>query len=158
MNKNVKTILIVVALILVAYFVYNKFFKNSNSSGASGTFAFKWMGGSRLRGEDCNSGQPYGFLEIGTFDENGNFIPDEKANCPTDTQCKILEGDEITITSVQGGSHNLPLEGNKFTVLQRGTDTCGNPILYPNNGVLIDLDLNDSYQYNGIITGTFKRG
>ncbi len=169
MKKSLKVFLIVAVIAIVAYIIYNNFFKKGNlSKTKDGEFAFRYIGGSALRTDDagnalpCNSedGEFYATLEVGKI-ENGVFQPIQSGNC-TGGACNVLPNDEITIKAIQGDT-NVPLNvGSKYNVIQLGTDNCTatGTSLYKSNGIVVDLLLQAEggvalYETNGEVIGKF---
>ena len=169
MKKSIKVFLIVAVIAIVAYIVYNKFFKKEDLSKTNeGEFAFRYIGGSALRTDGsgnalpCTSedGEFYATLEIGKL-ENGQFVPLQNGNC-SNNACKILPNDEITIKAIQGDT-NVPLNvGSKYNVMQLGTDNCTSTgtALYKANGIVVDLLLQAEggvplYETEGEVIGKF---
>lgn len=185
LSKGQRLILIVAAVSVSAYLIYEYVFKKGNKRGAAGTegipdadgwYYFQYAGGSALQTSDnCDTSQMeegdpypttfYGFLEIGKW-ENGSFVPFANANCTENDLCRILPGDKINSIEILSGADNsnLPWDAGSYDVLQLGTDACtpGNQILYLKNGILIDLPVVEGgstdqiYDVNGQIFGRFK--
>jgi len=185
MNKSLLYVVLAVAAIAAWYY----FFIRKTTRAASGQdgipddegwYYFKYHGGSALRVDSngqaisCGSfnmpqGTPaptnfYSFLEVGKW-SNGVFTSVPTGNC-TAIGCRIVPGDTIEAVEIISGADNtnVPLEGNNFEVLQLGTDTCtpGGQVLWPENGILIDLVTREegatesNFQTDGPVYGRFK--